>query len=218
MDDSLKKRTISIDDLVDEAASSYLPPKPEGTKIDPEVIGKYHLPVLNINHTREWETKPVSERKLWTDAVAMETCLGNCCGVKGLKGACCHLDPVNLEHILGPVDERWIADTIKWFRARGQSCTRHDLVVDFEEGKVLGETLFKDAPNNIIFQQEKAYPFLRFQVLGPRYACKFMNPDTYKCNIYQVRPDMCRNYLCSYVSSSFLVKTKSKPNTWQRVL
>jgi Fe-S-cluster containining protein len=218
----LKKKTaINVDEL-----AAITPPRVEvpiekiGNKQKEGIKGpedRYYLPVLNINHTPEWESKPNEERKHFTDEVAMDTCLGNCCGVPGLKGGCCHLDPVDLEHVLGPVDEEWIRDTIKWFKKKGIPCNRTDLVIDHEEGKILGETIFKDAPNNQIFQQKEAYPFLRFQVLGPRYVCKFMNPQTYKCQIYEVRPNMCRTYYCQYIVTNFLVKTKQHPNRWQKI-
>lgn len=187
----------------------------EGQEVSPN--DRYYLPVLDINHVPQWESKPMEERRHFTDKVALETCLGNCCGVPGLKGGCCHLDPVDLEHVLGPVDEKWIADTIKWFGKKGLHYKRGDLVIDYEEGKILGETLFKDAHNNQIFKEKTAYPFLRFQVLGPRYVCKFMNPETYMCQIYAVRPNMCRTYLCQYVVTNFLVKTKAHPGSYRRV-
>jgi len=178
---------------------------------------KYYLPVLNINQEQEWQSKPKEERKHFTDEIAIKTCLGNCCGVPGLKGGCCHLDPLDLEHVLGPVDEKWIKDIVKWFRKKGLNFSRQDIVIDYEEGVVIGDTLFKDSPNNAVFKDKKAYPFLRFQVLGPRYVCKFMNPMTYKCTIYEVRPNMCVTYYCNFIQTNFLVKTKSKPNTWQKM-
>ena len=179
---------------------------------------KYYLPVLNINHAQEWETKPLSERKHFTDEIAMQTCLGNCCGVEGLKGACCHLDPIDLEHVLGPVSEECIKDIVKFFRKKGLNYSRQDIVIDYEEGKIIGDTLFKDAPNNQIFHEPKAYPILRFQALGPRYSCKFMNPQTYKCQIYEVRPKMCSTYYCNYITTNFLVKTKTAhPNRWRKL-
>lgn len=216
-----KKLAISADELASTIPAFSEPPRESSDNKKKEGIrnpeDKYYLPVLNINHIPQWESKPVNERKNFTDQVAMETCLGNCCGVPGLKGGCCHLDPVDLEHVLGPVDEEWIAETIKWFKKKGIPCNRTDIVIDYEEGKILGETIFKDAPNNRIFQEKQAYPFLRFQVLGPRYVCKFMNPQTYKCQIYEVRPNMCRTYYCQYVLTNFFVKTKKHPNRWQRV-
>ena len=178
---------------------------------------KFYVPVINLNLQHEWPSKPMEERCRFTDEVAMKTCLGNCCGVPGLKGGCCHLDPEDLEHVLGPVDETWIRDILKWFRKKGLNFSRSDVVIDYEEGRIIGETLFKDAVNNAVFSDRHAYPFMRFQVIGPRYVCKFMNPETYMCQIYEVRPEMCSRYLCQYVMTNFLCKTASHPNTWQKL-
>lgn len=142
-----KKLLISADELaLNVPTVAELPRENSDSKKNEGIKNtedKYYLPVLNINHIPQWESKPINERKKFTDEVALETCLGNCCGVEGLKGACCHLDPVDLEHVLGPVDEDWIRDTIKWFRKKNIPCNRTDLVIDYEEGKFLGETLLK---------------------------------------------------------------------------
>jgi len=228
-----QKKSISFEELIEfdkqrqieektelaktPSREKTLKEKEEDPNNEKDYRDKYYLPVLNINQAPEWQSKPVDQRKHFTDEVAMATCLGNCCGVPGLKGACCHLDPYDLEHVLGPVDEEWIKDIIKWFRKKGLNFSRQDIVVDYEEGIVIGDTLFKDAPNNQVFKDRKAYPFLRFQVIGPRYICKFMNPTTYKCQIYEVRPNMCRTYLCQYIVSNFLVKTKEHPNRWRKL-
>lgn len=228
------KKTISMEELMalDKAASQpstvLIKNKKkigdatsEDEHVEKTPNDRYYLPVLNINKPEEWPSKPLSERKKFTDEVALDTCLGNCCGVEGLKGACCHLDPYDLEHVLGPIDkdkgEHWVKDIVKWFRDKGINFSRQDIVIDYEEGKIIGETLFKESGNNNIFQHEDAYPFLRFQVVGPRYACKFMNPLTYKCTIYAQRPPMCKKYLCNYITTNFLVETKQKPNTWKKV-
>jgi len=221
----LKKKSISVDELMQldkqtaNSTSNQVEDKPEQPKKSPN--DRYYLPVLNLNWNQDWQSKPVDQRKHWTDKEAMSTCLGNCCGVEGLKGACCHLDPFDLEHILGPIDsvkdEHWIQDTVKWFRNKGIPFTRQDLVIDYEEGKIIGETLFRESNNNNIFQQPTAYPMLRFQVIGPRYACKFMNPQSYKCTIYEVRPKMCRTYYCQYIQTNYLVKASPHPNRWQKM-
>lgn len=218
------KKSLSIDEMMQlDKDSTSTKPITTDHKVSNKETGefaaneKYYLPVLNINHRQQWEPKPLSERKHFTDEVAMETCLGNCCGVEGLKGACCHLDPIDLEHVLGPVSEECIKDIIKFFRKKGLNYSRQDVVIDFEEGKIIGDTLFKDAPNNQIFHEPKAYPILRFQALGPRYSCKFMNPQTYKCQIYEVRPKMCSTYYCNYITTNFLVKTKAHPNRWRKL-
>lgn len=225
-----QKKSISLEELIEmdkqrqaeeqikvPSKAKTLKEQEQSSSEEKDYRDKYYLPVLNINQNHEWESKPKEERKHFTDEVATATCLGNCCGVPGLKGACCHLDPLDLEHVLGPVDEEWIKDIVKWFRKKGVNFSRQDIVIDYEEGVVIGDTLFKDAPNNAVFKDKKAYPFLRFQVLGPRYVCKFMNPTTYKCTIYEARPNMCRTYYCNYIQTNFLVKTKDKPNTWRKM-
>lgn len=191
---------------------------PQEKELTPEIYERYYLPVLLINTPDEWPSKPMEERRRFTDQVAFDTCLGNCCGVKGLRGACCHLDPDDLEHVLGPVkDKDWIRDTVAWFKRRGINYTRQDIVIDYDEGRIIGDTLFKNARNAAVFKDEKAYPILRFQVVGPRYACKFMNPETHMCDIYEIRPKLCSSYLCSYITSNFLVKTKSHPGSYRRI-
>ena len=222
-----QKKSISFEDLVELDKERLKEEKKETlsatTSNNIESIGekdyrdKYYLPVLNINQMHEWPSKPIDQRKRFEGEVALNTCLGNCCGVQGLKGGCCHLDPNDMEHVLGPVNEEWIRDILKWFRKKGLNYSRQDIVIDYDEGVVIGDTLFKDSITNAIFKEKKAYPFLRFQVLGPRYACKFMNPTTYKCQIYEVRPHMCRTYYCQYIVSNFLVKTKEHPNRWRKL-
>jgi Fe-S-cluster containining protein len=158
----------------------------------------------------------MENRKHFTDKVAYDTCLGNCCGVKGLKAACCNLDPNDLEHVLGPCDEKWISDTIKWLRSKGIMMGRADLVVDFEEGKLLGKTFFND---HQVFKSPSSYQFLRFKVDGMRFSCIFLNNESKKCTIYDHRPGFCASYLCKYVEANFLVKSKdpNHPNTWNKI-
>lgn len=219
-----QKKTLSVDDLVqlDKQAAANKPLSSINKTDDLNTEDKtpndrYYLPVLNINHTKEWEPKPLSERKHFTDEIALETCLGNCCGVSGLKAGCCLMDTQDLEHVLGPVDENCIKKIVKYFRKKGLNYSRQDIVIDYEEGRIIGENLFKDAPNARIFQEKGAYPIMRFQVLGPRYACKFLNPQTFKCQIYEARPVMCSSYYCNYITTNFLVKTKVHPNRWRKL-
>lgn len=216
-------RTIKIDDLPEYDDNLPTDNVRDGAKQKthaPEELralrkeNKFYLPVLKINHMDMWPPKPRSEREHFTDSVAKETCLSKCCGVPGLKSACCRMDPEDLEHVLGPLDEAWIGKIIKWFKKKGMTLTRHDVVIDHEEGQIIGRNLFNAHP---IFEDPKSYPILRFQVDGPRFACKFLNNQTGMCNIYEARPDMCRTYLCGYVKSNFLVKTKENDNKWLMV-
>lgn len=217
-------KTISLEDLLQKqkpvslTKTSVSAPKPsiipeEMDENDPR-RNRFYLPVLHINKATEWESKPLSERKHFTPEVAKQTCVGSCCGHEGLKAGCCQLDPDDLEHVLGPVDEEWIKKAIKWFRGKGINVTRHDLVIDYEEGKLIGRTFFND---HDIFKQPDSYPILRIQANGIRFACKFLNVENGMCTIYEQRPKMCRDYLCEYVKSNFLIKTPDHPNTYQKV-
>lgn len=175
-----------------------------------KVLNKYHLPVLYINDATQWENNPHKLR--FTDEVAKKTCLENCCGYEGLKCACCMLDPNDLEHVLGKVDEQWIEDIRQWFKTtKKMFLSREDVVIDYEEGKLLGETWFNDHP---VFRNEKSYPMLRIQVYGQRFVCKFLNVKSGVCTIYSQRPNMCKDYYCQYIKSNFLVRTRQNPNTY----
>lgn len=213
----IKKTTsISMDELMEQNELEQ-PTKSVELENSPYVtkkVEKYFLPVLHLNREEAWEPKPMKERSYFTDEVAMKTCLSNCCGYEGLKSACCTLDPDDLEHILGPIDERWIKKTLLYFKRKGMSLEREDIVIDYEEGKLIGQTHFN---GHKIFEQKTSYPMLRIQVYGPRWGCKFLNPKTGMCTIYHIRPDMCRNYLCQYVKTNFLVRTRQKPNTYQNI-
>jgi Fe-S-cluster containining protein len=178
---------------------------------------RFHLPVLHINDPTQWPSQPLENRIRFTDEVAYNTCLGNCCGVEGLKAGCCQMDPDDMEHVLGPLDEDWIKEIVAWLRVKGIAASRADVVIDFEEGRVIGEKFF-NGERKAVFMSEDSYPILRFQVQGPRFACKFLNPVSGKCNIYEKRPDMCRGYLCQYIKANFLIRTDSKnhPNTYKK--
>lgn len=183
----------------------------------PAKSDRFHLPVLYLNDPTQWPSQPKENRIRFTDEVAYNTCLGNCCGVEGLKASCCQMDPDDMEHVLGPVDEEWIVDIVKWLRRKDISATRADVVIDFEEGRIIGEKFF-NGERKAIFMSKDTYPILRFQVHGPRFACKFLSPVNGKCSIYQQRPEMCKKFLCQYVRSNFLIRTDpvNHPNTFTK--
>jgi len=216
-------KTISLEELLRKENAVYLPKpmisRPNSPSVENEedkVPSKFYLPVLRINDPTQWESKPLSERVHFTDEVAKKTCLGNCCGVKDLRAGCCQLDvdEGDMEHVLGPVDEDWIKKTIHWMKKKGLNVTRHDLVIDYDEGKLIGQQFFHD---HEVFKQKDTYPILRIQANGKRFACKFLNVHNGMCTIYEQRPNMCRDYLCEYVKSNFLARTKEHPNTYKKL-
>jgi hypothetical protein len=179
---------------------------------------RFHLPVLNLNDPTQWPSQPLENRLKFTDEVALHTCLGNCCGVEGLKAACCHLDPDDLEHVLGPVTESWITEIVNWLNIKGIKATRSDVVIDFDEGKLIGQKFFT-GERQAVFSSKESYPMLRFQIDGPRFSCKFLNPISGKCSIYIKRPEMCKGYLCQYIKANFFVKSDpiNHPNTYKKI-
>lgn len=174
---------------------------------------KFYLPILNLNQKEHWPSKPLGERKHFTDKVAYDTCLGNCCGIEGLKAGCCQVDVDDLEHVLGPIDEEWIKKFIKSSKKLGENLSRQDVVIDFEEGKLIGDKFFN---GHEIFKKESSYPMFRLQVYGHRFVCKFLNTSTKKCKIYLDRPNMCKTYICEYVKSNFLVKPQNS-NVYKKI-
>ena len=212
-------RTISIDDLIEQDSSTDIQLESDHKKqnLSKEELrelkkeNRFYLPIVYLNHMDMHPSKPNSERQYWTDKKAIETCLGNCCGVPGTKAMCCRLNKEKLEHVLGPLDEKWIKKITEWFKKRGINVTRHDIVIDYEEGVLIGRNHFN---GHEIFERKESYPIMRMQIEGPHFGCKFLNNKNGMCNIYEQRPDMCRDYLCGYVKSNFFVKSKHKPNTW----
>lgn len=205
-----RKLLISTDRIIRKIPESQPVEVVNEVEQPQKVLNKYHLPVLYINDATQWENNPHKQR--FTDEVAKKTCLENCCGYEGLKCACCMLDPNDLEHVLGKVDEQWIEDIRQWFKTtKKMFLSREDIVIDFEEGKLLGETWFNDHP---VFRNEKSYPMLRIQVYGQRFVCKFLNVKSGVCTIYSQRPNMCKDYYCQYIKSNFLVRTRQNPNTY----
>jgi hypothetical protein len=179
-----------------------------------KVLNKYHLPVLNINKADYWPSLPLKERRHFTDQVAMETCLGNCCGYEGLKAACCQLDMDDLEHVLGNLSEEDIERLLKHLRKATPGIKREDVVIEKEEGMMIGRKFFNDHP---VFNDDKSYPMLRLQIFGNRFVCKFLSTKTWMCTVYGSRPEMCSGYYCKYIKRNFLIRTGGIVNAWEKV-
>jgi len=226
-----KQKSLSLDELMElEGAKSYdpfevddnltkkgkgkprRPPKDELYQARKD--NKYYLPVLSLNDETMWPVASLKDRRHLTDKLAEEVCLSNCCGVPGVFSACCRLDPDDLEHVLGPVKEKWVKRFLRYAIKKGWNYKRSDVVIDYEEGKLIGDRFFDGHP---IFGKPFSYPMMRIQAMGPRFGCKFLNPDNGMCGIYEQRPDMCRGYYCQHIKKNFLVQTQDKPNTWRRV-
>jgi len=222
-----KQKTLSIDELLEMENIELSDPLKNLNDIDSKIKrpnkdslakarkdNKYYLPVLSLNDPLMWPEASKKDRIHFTDEVAKETCLSNCCGYPGVFSACCRLDLDDLEHVLGPVKESWIKRFIKYSKKRGLNYRRSDVVIDIEEGKLIGDRFFAGHP---VFSRPSSYPMMRLQMMGPRFACKFLNPEDGLCGIYPQRPDMCKKYICQYVKNNYLVRLPDKPNVYKKV-
>lgn len=209
----IKKRTIinTVDNIQEPIKEITEKPSEDGKKRLPT---KFYLPVLNLNQKDKWESLEKKDRKHLTPELAEDVCTNNCCGYEGLAAGCCQLDPENLEHVLGAITKEDISRILKHFRKINPSIERSDIVIDQEEGELIGRTFFNDHP---VFKSESSYPMLRIQIYENRFICKFLNPKTKRCGIYSVRPDMCSGYYCAYVKSKFLIKTPNQPNIYKKI-
>jgi Fe-S-cluster containining protein len=215
--DTLRKQRENLDNQAIQEKNKKFIGNLKGSQQKTSTKDKFHLPVLHINDPTQWPSQPLENRLRFTDEVAFHTCLGNCCGVEGLKAGCCQIDPDDMERVLGPLDEEWIENIVVWLRRKGIAASRADIVIDWEEGKIIGERFF-NGERKAVFLAKESYPILRFQVFGPRFACKFLNPTNGKCTIYEKRPNMCQGYLCQYVKANFLIRTDpvNHPNTYTK--
>lgn len=203
---SISSSNFSSNEIENIAESKELPKK--------KILNKFHLPILNINKSDYWPSMPLKDRQHFTDEIAAKSCLGNCCGYEGLSAGCCQLDLEDLEHVLGYVEESDIERLLKHLKKSTPGIKREDVVIDMEEGILLGKQFFNDHP---VFKDKDSYPMLRLQLFGSRFVCKFLSLETFKCTVYNHRPDMCREYHCEWLKSSFLLRTKDRPNTWQKL-
>jgi Fe-S-cluster containining protein len=209
------KRTVVKTENIDLDLVNFTNKESEKEKPQKKLTEKFHLPVLNLNNKEEWDSIPKSQRKLLTDEIAEKTCTQNCCGYEDLAAGCCQIDPENLEHVLGKVNKEDISRILKHFRKINPSIERSDIVIDKEEGMRIGNVFFG---GHEAFKSENSYPMLRLQIYENRFICKFLNPKTKRCGIYEVRPEMCKNYYCVYLKKNFLIRTPNNPNTYKKIL
>lgn len=201
----MDKKTISLEELIEQSKiADYTEPQGVKQQSNQEILKKdiFFVPRLEINKPEYWPDNP--NKKHFLPVIAEKTCLGNCSGVEGLKSGCCKLNPDDIEHVLGPCDEKWIKQIKEdLFKKFGVRYSREDIVIDYEEGKKIGEKHFN---NHAVFKNKDAYPILRMQMAGTNFACKFLNLLSGKCSIYELRPEFCRGYYCNYIKANFLVR------------
>jgi Fe-S-cluster containining protein len=110
-------------------------------------------------------------------------------GVRGNSGGCCTLD--DRDFIIGPVRDAdaFLADLARLLR---REVSWEEAFIDFEEGRAL-------FPERSEWQKSANYPALRVRPDVDWIPCRFFEPATGACTVYDIRPAMCRNYLCDHL-------------------
>ena len=122
----------------------------------------------------------------------MNHCCEKCLGQVGNHGGCCQID--DRDYIIGPVSdpvlflqrlkEKYPGIRIEW----------KDVFIDYEEGS-------KMFPERFNYQNPAHYPALRVDYNHVRKPCIFYNSILKCCNVYEIRPSMCKNFYCDYLKS-----------------
>ena len=116
-------------------------------------------------------------------------CSNKCMGFEGNHGGCCTLG--DRDFIIGPHD-----DTKEFLQRLSEKFGREidykDIFIDIEEGKKL-------FPNKSMWSNERSYPSLRVDTMNPFLPCIFYNMKLKACMVYEIRPNTCKNFECTYL-------------------
>lgn len=121
-----------------------------------------------------------------------EICSVKCFGVDDYHGSCCSIE--NRTWILGGVGDH--KDFLQRLRTKFGSHIQHsDVFVEYEEGK----NLF---PGNVCWENPDLYPALRVNMNSEMKECIFYNKNVRKCMVYDIRPQMCKDFYCEYLKEN----------------
>ena len=56
-------------------------------------------------------------------------------------------------------------------------------------------------PERSLYQNPAHYPVLRVDIKHVRKPCIFYNSTLKCCGVYEIRPEICKNFKCSYLKS-----------------
>ena len=130
-------------------------------------------------------------REALRSQVIAYTCSQNCMGFRGNVGGCCTLG--DRDWILGPVsDVDADALLVDLGRLLGREVSPEEVFIDFEEGRAL-------FPERSEWQKPANYPAMRVRPDVARIPCRFYDASTGGCTIYDIRPSLCRKYLCGHL-------------------
>jgi len=122
----------------------------------------------------------------------MNHCSEKCLGFAGNHGGCCQLD--DRDFMIGPIsDPKEFLQRVQT-KFSGVPITWKDVFIDYEEGA-------KMFPERSLYQNPDHYPVLRVDMKHVRKPCIFYNSTLKCCSVYEIRPEICKSFMCSYLKS-----------------
>jgi Fe-S-cluster containining protein len=126
------------------------------------------------------------DRRALVDNLIEYTCGQRCMGQPGNKGGCCTLG--DRDFIIGPMPD--VDEFLVRLAARlGRPVARWEVFIDYEEGKAL-------FPERSCWQNPRNYPALRIDTMQAKLPCRFYDAAGGRCSVYEIRPNVCRTYMC----------------------
>jgi Fe-S-cluster containining protein len=122
-------------------------------------------------------------------------CSFNCWGREGHDASCCTLEDRNW--IIGPHKDTE-AFLGRLSEKIGRKVKFQEVFYDYEEGH-------KKFPDKEVWQSTDNYPALRVDEENKRLPCVNYNIATRSCMVYDIRPQICKDYVCDYLSSHLVM-------------
>jgi len=120
-------------------------------------------------------------------------CSNECKYIKEKHGGCCHAR--GNEFLMGPIDDD--LEFLNRLKENGYDFEYEDVFIDLEE-----YTNRVNEPKAYIAKPEN-FPALNYRLDKENQPCIFYNTEEKKCNVYEIRPNTCRNYLCLQIRHRF---------------
>ena len=126
-------------------------------------------------------------------------CSNKCFGIPDHHGSCCTIDV--RDYIMGahPDADEFITNLSKKF---GREIKREEVFVEYEEGKDMFSYEKNGITGKSIWKREESYPALRVDLNNPSLPCIFYNTHMRACSVYDIRPKICREYECDYLTKN----------------
>jgi Fe-S-cluster containining protein len=119
-------------------------------------------------------------------------CSEKCMGFAANHGGCCTI--ADRDFIIGPhFDTDEFLDRLS--EKFGRNFEFDDVFYSYEKGKNVLQS-------KSTWQNPDSFPALKVDFFNPKLPCIFYNTTIKACSIYDIRPQTCRDYECSYLTQN----------------